>query len=70
MNELSAAVMSLLFSVAGPVLALAVFPFVLKVLFPLVGEPLWRAYWRLVAWLFMGPFRLAAVLIRAAARRR
>jgi hypothetical protein len=48
----------------------AVVPFLLRVLVPQIGEPLWRDYWRLVRWVLLAPMRLLAHLIRLSIWRR
>lgn len=50
------------------VIACAAVPLLLKLFLPSVGDPLWRAYWWLVGWLLMAPFRLLAYLVREARR--
>jgi hypothetical protein len=66
LNELS----SLLVGVVMLLVAMAVVPYLLKVLLPTLGEPLWRGYWRLVRWVLLGPMPLRAYIVGLSGRRR
>ncbi len=70
MQSISNALTSLLCSVASLFIVPTVLVFMLKVIVPPLGEPLWRGYLQLLAWLIMLPFRLIQHLIKAAAGRR
>jgi hypothetical protein len=65
LNDLS----GLLISLITLIVTLAIGPFLLKVLVPPVGEPIWRGYWHLVRWALIAPFRLVAWAIARASRR-
>jgi hypothetical protein len=51
------------------VAATAVIPFMLKVMIPVIGDPLWRIYWRLLKFIFIAPFRLISFIASHAGRR-
>lgn len=70
MQSISDALAGLLCSVASLFIAPTVLVFMLKVFVPPLGEPLWRGYCQLLAWLIMLPFRLVQRLLRSATGRR
>jgi hypothetical protein len=69
MNGLLNEMPGFLISVGMLIVAISVVPFLLKVLVPPLGEPIWRGYWRLARWALVAPFRLVAWVIKRSGRR-
>src|SRR2546430_14840554 len=69
MNGLLSELSSLLVAVVMLLVAMAVVPYLLKLLVPVLGEPLWRGYWRAVRWVLLAPMRLLAYVVRQSGRR-
>jgi hypothetical protein len=59
-------VWSVTWMLAGPTIVLLL----LKRFVPVVGDPRWRAYCRLLGWLVVAPVRLIRLLVREAIGRR
>ncbi|HET9894557.1 MAG TPA: hypothetical protein VFQ44_06440 [Streptosporangiaceae bacterium] len=70
MNGLLSEMSSLLVSVIGLILLMAVVPLLMKIMLPPLGEPLWRGYWWLVRWVLLAPVRALVFGIRYLVRRR
>ncbi len=65
-NAVSEVVWGLVSILAPPTLLLLV----LRRFMPVLGEPLWRMWCQLLAWLVIGPIRLIRLLVREALGRR
>ncbi|MBL7262093.1 hypothetical protein [Paractinoplanes lichenicola] len=70
MQALGDALTSLILSVVSALLVPTVLLLILRRLMPVLGDPLWRAYCRLLTWLVVQPVRLIRLLIREAIGRR
>jgi len=69
-QSISYAITNLLYSIASLLIVLTIMVFLLKVSIPALGEPLWRNYGKMLAWLIMLPFRILKQLIQIAAGHR
>jgi hypothetical protein len=69
-QSLSDGAAGLVFSVFSVLLMPTIVLLVLKRYVPILGNPLWRMYTRLLSWLVVAPVRLVRVLFREAIGRR
>lgn len=61
---------ALVWSAASVLIAPTVLLLLLKKFAPAAGDPLWRGYCQLLAWLVIAPIRLVRLLVREAFGRR
>jgi len=70
LQSISDAVGGVVLSVVSVLLGPTIVLLLVKRFMPIVGNPLWRGYCQLLAWLIIGPIRLIRLLGREAMGRR
>ena len=70
LQSLSEAFSTVLFSIASVLLGPTIVLLLLKKFVPIVGNPLWQGYCRLLVWLVVTPVRLIRLLVLEALGRR
>jgi hypothetical protein len=70
MQSLSHAAGALLWAIVSVLVGPTIILFLLRHYVPMVGNPLWRQYCRLLGWAVAAPFQLLRVLTREALSRR
>jgi hypothetical protein len=70
MQSLSNAAGAFIWAVLSVLIGPTVILLLLRRYLPMVGNPLWRQYCRLLAWAVIAPFRLLRMLTREALSRR
>lgn len=61
---------SMVCSIVSVFVAPTILLLLLRMFMPSIGEPIWRAYGQLLAWLIVAPIRLVRLLAREAFGRR